>query len=59
MGRKYDGGLASVVELLDAAATDTDAQLRYAQAVWTLIVSTAAYREARGESVAAVAGLEE
>ena len=59
VGRKYEGGLASVVELLDAAATDTEARLRFSQATWQLIVSTAAYRQARGEDPAALAGPEE
>jgi outer membrane protein TolC len=49
--RKYEGGLASVVELLDAAAMDTATQLRFAFARYETIVALAARRLALGGSL--------
>ncbi len=51
VARKYEGGLASVVDLLTAAATDTEAQLRHAQARYDTIVADASLRHARGRSL--------
>lgn len=47
VSRKYDGGLATVVELLDAAATETAARLRQAAARYDVIAAVAARRQAR------------
>jgi len=46
--RKYDGGLATVIELLDAAAAETGTRLRHSSARYDLIVAEAARRLARG-----------
>jgi len=47
VSRKYDGGLASVVELLDASATETAARLRQAAARFEVIGAVAERRQAR------------
>lgn len=41
VARKYEGGLATVVELLGAQATETEARLRHAHARYEAIVSAA------------------
>ena len=46
--RKYEGGLAGVVELLDAAAVETASALGYAHARFTAIAAAAARRLATG-----------
>lgn len=48
VSRKYEGGLATVVELLDASAVETATRLRHAAARFDLIVAVAARRQARG-----------
>lgn len=48
VGRKYAGGLAPVVELLDAAAIETQARMAHAGARYTLLVATAERRKALG-----------
>ena len=47
--RKYEGGLATVIELLDAAAAETATRLRRSAAGYDLIVAAAAGRLARGQ----------
>ena len=39
VGRKYDGGLATVVELLDAQTAETQSALAFTQARYAVIVS--------------------
>ena len=46
--RRYDAGLATVVDLLDAAATETQQRLALASARFGLIVATADRRKALG-----------
>jgi outer membrane protein TolC len=56
--RKYAGGLATVVELLDAAATETRSRLSAAQARYALIAATADRLRAAGSDPAAIAVLD-
>ena len=56
--RKYEGGLATVVELLDAAAVETQARVGLARAVHDAVVATAARLLASGGDPGAVAALE-
>lgn len=56
VARRYAGGLASVIELLDAAAMETAGTLALTHARYTGIVTEAERRRARGEDPAAVAG---
>jgi outer membrane protein TolC len=55
VSRKYEGGLASVVELLDAAAFETQARLALAAARWSGIVAAADLQRALGSDPAALA----
>ena len=48
MTRKYEGGLATVVELFDAAAEETRARLEYADARYQVITALAQRRRAAG-----------
>lgn len=52
VARKYAGGLATVTELLDAAAVDTQAQLGRSAAQYAVITSAADLLHARGRDVA-------
>jgi outer membrane protein TolC len=54
--RKYEGGLAAVVELLGASATETEARLRQAQARYEAIVRTAERLQSLGLDPAHLAG---
>jgi outer membrane protein TolC len=56
--RKYEGGLATVVELLDAAAVETQARVGLARAVHDAVLATAARLLASGGDPGAVAALE-
>ncbi len=58
VARKYDGGLATVVELLDAAAVETRSGLTYSAAVYEAIVAEAERRHASGMDLAALAALQ-
>lgn len=58
VGRKYAGGLATVVELLDAAAVETRSRLGAAQARCDLVVAIADRLRAIGEDPAVIAQLE-
>lgn len=59
VARKYAGGLAPVVELLDAAAIETQSRLGHAGARYALLVSTAERRKALGLDPAALRSLDE
>jgi outer membrane protein TolC len=54
--RKYEGGLADVVELLGASATETQARLRQSHARWDAIVSAAEQLQSAGRNPALLAG---
>jgi outer membrane protein TolC len=54
--RKYEGGLASVVELLDGAAVETGARLNFSHARYTGIVAAAEALKAAGRDPGDVAG---
>jgi outer membrane protein TolC len=54
--RKYEGGLAAVVELLGASAAETEARLRRSQARWETIVRAAERLQAAGHDPALLAG---
>ena len=58
VARKYDGGLATVVELLDAQAAETQTVLALSQARYGAIVADAARRRSIGEDPAALAALD-
>ncbi len=59
VGHKYEGGLATVVELLDASATETRTRLERAHAVFTVIDEAAARALALGEDPALFAVLDD
>jgi outer membrane protein TolC len=59
VARKYEGGLATVVELLGASAVDTQTRLGLAEARYQAIVAEAARRQAAGRDLAALTTLEE
>lgn len=51
VARKYEGGLATVTELLDAAAVDTQTQLGHVAARYAVITAAAEFLHARGRDV--------
>jgi outer membrane protein TolC len=57
--RKYGGGLAGVVELLDAQAAETQSVLALSQARWSAIVAAAERRRALGLDPASLASLDD
>lgn len=59
VGRKYAGGLATVAELLGAAAAETAVRLAHAAARYELIMAAASLRQAAGGDVSALAALDE
>lgn len=59
VGRKYEGGLATVVELLDAAAVETQARLAFADARFEIVAAVAARLRARGLSLAPLTMLDQ
>ena len=59
IGRKYAGGLATVVELLDGQAIETQSMLSLAQARWTAIVAAADRRRALGLDPATLSALDD
>ncbi len=59
VSRKYEGGLATVVELLDAQATETSSQLGLSLVQYQLIVAEADRRKAFGVSISSLTALEE
>jgi outer membrane protein TolC len=58
VSRKYGGGLAGVVELLDAQAAETQSALALSQARWGAIVAAAERRRALGLDPASLASLD-
>lgn len=59
VSRKYDGGLATVVELLDAQAVETQSTLALSQARWATIFAAADRRRALGRDPASLAELDD
>jgi outer membrane protein len=59
VSRKYEGGLAQVVELLDAQAVETQSALAFSQARWTAIVAAAERRRALGRDPGSLEALDE
>lgn len=58
VARKYDGGLAGITELLDAAAIDTRSALTLADARYGVISAAAALREAAGRPLDVITTLD-
>lgn len=58
VSRKYEGGLASAVELFDAAAEETAARLGFAEARYDAVVALAQTRRAAGLSLEPLAELD-
>jgi outer membrane protein TolC len=56
--RKYEGGLATVSELLDAAAAETQARLMRSDARFRYLAAAAARLRAWGADPAALAALD-
>lgn len=59
VGRKYDGGLASVTELLDAQAAETQSALALSQARWGTIVAGAERLRALGRDPGSLQSLDD
>ena len=59
VGRKYEGGLATVVELLDAQAVETQSQLSLSQTRWSAIVAASERRRALGLDPATLQALDD
>jgi outer membrane protein TolC len=55
--RRYEGGLAGVVELLDAAALETESRLRYSHARFDAVVAAAERLHRNGHDPADIAAL--
>ena len=58
VGRKYEGGLSTVVELLDAQAVETQSALALSQARWGAIVAGAERLRALGRDPAVLQSLD-
>ena len=58
VARKYAGGLATVAELLGAAAVETQARLGLSEARYQAIVADAAARQAAGADLMVLTALE-
>ena len=58
VARKYAGGLATVAELLAAAAVETQARLALSESRYQVIVADAAARQATGRDLMALTALE-
>jgi outer membrane protein TolC len=58
VARKYDGGLATVTELFDAAATETASELGYSAARYDTMVAAAQSLRAAGLDLSALPDLE-
>lgn len=58
VARKYEGGLATVIELLDAAAVETQSALGFSAARYAVITAAAERRKALGRDPAALADLD-
>jgi outer membrane protein TolC len=59
VARKYEGGVASVTELFDAAAGETGARLAFAESRYQAIMAAAERLRARGGDVNAIVILED
>jgi outer membrane protein TolC len=59
IARKYAGGVASIVELLDAAAVETASRLGEAAARYALINAVAARQRAIGADLSTMSALDE
>ena len=59
VARKYEGGLATIVELLDASAVETRSSLRFSAARHAVITSAAERRKALGRDPATLVALED
>lgn len=59
VARKYEGGLATISELLDAQATETRTSLGAAQSRWQAIVALADRRRAMGGDPGTLAALDD
>ena len=59
VGRKYEGGLATIVELLDAQSVETQSALALSQARWSAIVAAGERRRAIGLDPATLATLDD
>jgi outer membrane protein len=59
VARKYEGGLATVVELLDAQAAETQSALAFAQSRFAVIVRAAERRRALGRDPATLSALDD
>ena len=59
LSRRYGGGLASVVELLEAQAVETQSALAFSQARYGAIVAAAERRSALGLDAASLASLDD
>jgi outer membrane protein TolC len=59
VARKYEGGVASVTELFDAAAAETGARLAFAESRYQGILAAAERLRARGGDVTAIVILED
>ena len=59
VARKYEGGLATVVELLDAQTAETGSTLAFAQSRYAVIVSAAERRRAIGGDPATLVALDD
>jgi outer membrane protein TolC len=51
VARKYEGGLATVTELLEANALETRSRLEHSAALYRALVAAAALRQALGGDV--------
>jgi outer membrane protein TolC len=58
VSRKYDGGLATVTELFDAAAVETDSRLRDVVARHDVLIALAEKRKAQGLDLSPLQNLE-
>lgn len=59
VARKYEAGLATIVELLDASAVETRSQLRFSAARHAVITAAADFRKALGRDPATLVALED
>ena len=59
VARKYEGGLATAIELFDAAAEETGSRLGFAAARYEAIVALAQQRRASGRSLAVLTSLDD
>lgn len=58
VSRKYEAGIATIVELLDAQATESQSALSFAYARYAVIAAAAARRQALGRDPGELAALE-